>query len=67
MEAATFGEYVIKELGAYHKSALERDPAWFASEINQRAYLDFQMQVMALWISQQQKAEIAAANFVKVN
>jgi len=57
---ATFGSYVIDELADYRKAALAKDPEWFDSEINQRAFLDFQMQVMAIWVQRQIKAELAA-------
>ena len=57
MAIETFGIYVIKELADYRDAALGKDYDWFDSEINQRAYLDFQMQVMAIWVQRQIKAE----------
>ena len=60
MAIETFGIYVIEELADYRNAALKKDLDWFDSEINQRAFLDFQMQVMAIWVQRQIKAELAA-------
>jgi hypothetical protein len=57
MGTETFGSYVIDELADYRKTALAKDPNWFNGELNQRAFLDFQMQVMAIWVQRQIKAE----------
>jgi len=61
MDAITFGEFVTKHLEEYYHASVARNECWFAIEINQRAYLDFQMQVMAMWLREQERVQERAA------